>query len=112
MKYAWPVGKRDQVILQHVVKYQGKCWASHYSVDDDSTPLQGSHRSEVTCHMLFLKPNPEINGYTAIVDTNFAYGGQVPMGIVGSKACPTFVKHWIKLQKAVFDSTEERLKNR
>tara|TARA_B110000285_G_C14694060_1_gene410398 strand:- start:142 stop:285 length:144 start_codon:yes stop_codon:yes gene_type:complete len=47
--------------------------------------------------MIYLKPNPEINGYTAIFDTNFEYGGSVPMGIVGSKACPNFVKHWVKL---------------
>jgi len=59
--------------------------------------MQASHRSEVTCMMMFFKPNPEINGYTAILDTNFVYGGSVPMGIVGNKACPNFVKPWIKL---------------
>ena len=62
--------------------------------------------------MIYLKPNPEINGYTAIFDTNFEYGGSVPMGIAGSKACPNFVKHWVKLQKVFFDTTAERVKER
>lgn len=72
MKHQWPVGARDILILQHAVTYQDKHWIVSYSVEDDDVPLKkGLLRIEVIRNLVFLKPNPEIRGYTMIIHNEY-----------------------------------------
>ena len=50
--------------------------------DDDHPELKGITRVNMNSGMFHLKPNPEIHGYTAIVDSDFNFGGNVPRSVV------------------------------
>lgn len=86
MKHQWPVGARDFLVMQHTVQYQDKAWVVSYSVEDDEVPLKnGLLRIDVVCNFVFVKPNPEIRGYTMIIDNEFNFGGNIPSSMVLSR---------------------------
>jgi hypothetical protein len=59
---------------------------------------------------LYFKQNPEINGITVVSETNFNYGGTLPVSVVAAKACPKGVIAWAKLQKQLDKQSNERMK--
>ena len=83
LKSAWPMGARDILMNQHQVRYQDKAWIINHSVEDEDYPEQkGITRVDLNSGMFHLKPNPEIHGYTVIVDSEFNFGGKVPKSVV------------------------------
>ena len=83
MKKQWPVGARDFLVLQHTVTYQDKAWIVTYSVEDDDYPVKsGLIRIQVPRNLVYLKPNPEIRGYTMIIHNEFQFGGNIPNSLV------------------------------
>lgn len=95
--------------MQHSVVYQDKAWIVSYSVEDDDVPVKnGLIRLEVICNMAFLKPNPEIRGYTLMIDNEFSFGGNIPNNMVLNKQLEGSVKGYALFQKCVEDAVKER----
>ena len=45
-------------------------------------------RVKVESFMIYLKPNPEIRGYTVISMTEYHFGGNLPNSIILNNAIP------------------------
>lgn len=74
--------------------------------DDDVPTKNGLIRIEVVRNLVFLKPNPEIRGYTMIIHNEFQFGGNIPNSMVLSKQLEGSTKGLTTFQKLV----EERVK--
>ena len=87
--------------------YQDKAWIVSYSVEDDDVPLRsGIIRIEVIQNLVFLKPNPEIRGYTMITHNEFQFGGNIPSSLVVSKQLEGSGKELAKFQLLVVTSNK------
>lgn len=70
-------------------------------MEDEEYPEDNATRIKVESFMQFLKPNPEIRGYTCISMMEYHFGGNLPNSIILSNAIPKGVKNWQKLQSII-----------
>lgn len=109
MKTDWPIGPRDALINQQVVKYQEKAWIVNHSVEDEDTPLvQGCLRTNIQCNMFFLKPTPTIHGYTLIFTSEYTINSTIPFKVLQKGAIKTGVATWLKFQKCTEGEVKKR----
>jgi len=79
MKPVWPLDQRDFLVTSQLVRFQDQAWCHSFSVEDEEYPeSEKIVRMKIESSMSFLKPNPEIRGYTAIVQNEYFFGGNLP----------------------------------
>jgi hypothetical protein len=67
----------------------------NFSVEDDEYPVvPGLIRVQIESFMQYLKPNPEIRGYTVIAISEFNFGGNLPNSVIIANSIPKGVKNW------------------
>ena len=79
-------------------------------MEDEEYPEDPSIiRVKVESFMQYLKPNPEIRGYTVISVTEYHFGGNLPTSIILSNAIPKGAKNWQKLQGIIENDVKKRI---
>ena len=110
MKTMWPVGTRDFLTNQQMVRFQDQVWIHNFSVEDEDYPEEaGLTRVKVESFMIYLKPNPEIRGYTLITMNEYHFGGNLPNSIILSNAIPKGAKTWQKLQSIIQKNKRDQI---
>lgn len=100
---------QDQVLLCHTVRFKDKAWVIDYSVDDDDTPLQkGVVRSQVNSLIYHFKPDPEIHGYTVIVEQDVPIADNENTSAVQNAQLKAGVKTWEKFLQVVAKAAKVR----
>jgi len=66
-------------------------------------------RAQIHLNVFFLKPNPEIRGYTIITDIEFNIGGSLPNSLVQSASLSKTLKNWMIFNKLIERDVKIRL---
>jgi len=91
------------------VQFQDKAWLAEYSVEDEDSPeLSGVQREQVLCKVMHLKPNPQIYGYTLLIECEFGARDNVSKTIAQETKIKLGLKSWANYQAQVIKAVQVR----